>query len=177
MPDFSHPLDSTHEQSMIAVSSIRKKVEELRRAINTWTPAPYPGKKRYAIGLALALLTPAQCDTAVVTDKCPEWKEVALQAGWAEDQWPRVDQIIWRESRCQPEVHNKRGRDDSYGLMQLNMKAHKSWVRPMVNNDFTLLFDPLTNLTVGKALYDRAQEQMKCGWKPWVTRKTRGWCK
>jgi hypothetical protein len=110
------------------------------------------------------------------TDRCPQFRQAALDAGWSEADWPRLDAIIWRESRCTPTAHNGRGRDDSFGLLQLNMRAHRSWVRPLVDGDFTRLFDPVTNLTVGRALFDRAAEQMGCGWQPWVTRKTRGWC-
>jgi len=133
--------------------------------------------KHIAAAGLLAATTMTTVPTATATtDKCPEWHDEALAAGWTEDQLPIVDAIMWRESRCKPGVHNKRGRDNSYGLMQLNMRAHKSWVRPMVDGDFTLLFDPTTNLAVAKALYDRAEEQSGCGWKPWVTRKTRGWC-
>ena len=132
-----------------------------------------------AVVLTVALTTLATPATQAEArkDRCPEWKGAALEAGWTEDQWPRLDQIIWRESRCKPEVHNKRGRDDSYGLMQLNMKAHKSWVGPMVNEDYTQLFDPVTNLTVAKALFDKAGKMFKCGWQPWVTKKTKSWCR
>lgn len=135
--------------------------------------------------LSVALLAP-QCDppvTAPAVDqaapagsKCGQWFDEALEAGWSADQWPILDAIMWRESRCQPDVYNGRGRDKSYGLLQLNVRAHRSWVRPLVDGDFTRLWDPVTNLTVGRALFDRAEQQMGCGWKPWVTRKTRGWC-
>jgi len=127
--------------------------------------------------MVLTTLTVQATQAAAASDKCPEWKDAALDAGWSEQQWPRVDAIIWRESRCNPDVHNKRGRDNSYGLMQLNMKAHKSWVGPMVDGDFDRLFDPVTNLTVAKVLFDKAKKAYKCGWQPWVTKKTRGWCK
>jgi hypothetical protein len=141
-----------------------------------------------AMLLSVALLVP-QCDPptpapapAPVVDqapagsKCGQWFDEALEAGWSADQWPILDAIMWRESRCKPEVYNGRGRDRSYGLLQLNMRAHRSWVRPLVDGDFTRLWDPVTNLTVGRALFDKATDVYGCGWKPWVTRKTRGWC-
>lgn len=110
------------------------------------------------------------------TDRCPQWRQTALDAGWSEADWARLDQIIWRESRCNPGAHNGRGRDDSYGLVQLNMRAHRSWVRPLVDGDYSRLFDPAVNLTVARELFARADDAYGCGWKPWTTRNTRGWC-
>lgn len=114
--------------------------------------------------------------TTPSTDRCPQYRQTALDAGWSEADWERLDQIIWRESRCTPTAHNGRGRDDSYGLVQLNMRAHRGWVRPLVDGDFDRLFDPATNLTVARHLFDRAADAYGCGWQPWTTRKTRGWC-
>ena len=107
--------------------------------------------------------------------KCPQHYEEALDAGWSHDQWSRIDYVMYRESRCNPNVHNPVGRDDSYGLMQLNMKAHRSWVGPIVGWDFTRLYDPTTNLRIAKVLYDKAVDYYGCGWKPWTTRNTK-WC-
>lgn len=140
-----------------------------------------------ALLVTVALLAP-QCDPPAPTpappveqapagSKCGEWFDEALAAGWSVEQWPILDAIMWRESRCRPDVYNGRGRDRSYGLLQLNMRAHRSWVRPLVDGDFTRLWDPVTNLTVGRALFDKATDMYGCGWKPWVTRKTRGWCR
>ena len=114
--------------------------------------------------------------TSTTTDRCPQYRQVALDAGWSETDWPRLDAIIWRESRCTPSVHTVAKRDDSYGLMQLNMRAHRSWVRPLVGGDFARLFDPATNLAVARQLFGMAQTTYGCGWQPWQTRKTR-WCK
>ena len=102
--------------------------------------------------------------------KCPEHYDEAMQAGWSPNDWSKLDKIIWRESRCQPDVYNGRGRDNSYGLMQLNMKAHRKWVGPLVDWDFTRLYDPLTNLTIARELYNKAEAHYGCGWKPWSMR-------
>jgi hypothetical protein len=125
----------------------------------------------------LGFSTPA----SATKDRCIDFKDEALAAGWSESDWPILDKIIWRESRCKPNVRNKRGRDDSYGLMQLNMKAHRKWVRPLVTDengfaDFDRLYDPLTNLTIARVLYEKADDMWGCGWRPWHTRKTK-WCK
>jgi len=110
------------------------------------------------------------------TDRCPQHRAAALEAGWSEADWPRLDAIAWRESRCKPDAFNGRGRDRSYGLLQLNMRAHAAWVDPLVDGDFDRLFDPQTNFTVALALHRKAEAMFGCGWQPWVTRNTRAWC-
>jgi hypothetical protein len=141
---------------------------------------------RLAVVMMSLLPAVAQCDPpppppaadadAPTGSKCGQWFDEALTAGWSPEQWPILDAIMWRESRCDPTVYNGRGRDRSYGLLQLNMKAHRAWVSPLVDADFTRLWDPVTNLTVGRALFTMAETQMGCGWQPWVTRRTRVWC-
>lgn len=102
--------------------------------------------------------------------RCPQFYDEALAAGWPKAQWNRIDYIMYRESRCDPSQYNGKGRDNSYGLMQLNMKALKSWVGPLVDWDFTKLYDPYTNLAVAKELYRKAIKMWGCGWRPWAFR-------
>jgi hypothetical protein len=104
--------------------------------------------------------------------RCPQWWDEAQAAGWPEWSLPRIDYVMWRESRCLPTAHNPRPPDDSYGLVQLNMRAHRSWVGPLVNWDFNRLFDPTTNLRTARRLFDMAQQAYGCGWQPW---QTSGW--
>lgn len=128
------------------------------------------------IGLLISASIHVPLAAPATATRCIEHRQAALDAGWSEADWPRLSQIIWRESRCQPQVHNRRGRDDSYGLMQINLRAHRNWVRPLVDGDFTRLFDPATNLVVARVLYEKAVDAYGCGWQPWTTRRTRGWC-
>lgn len=92
-----------------------------------------------------------------------QWHDLAMQAGFAEKDWKWLSCVINREtgSTGRPDLHNGKGRDDSYGLLQLNMKAHKRWVGPLVDYDFDRLYDPLTNLTIAYTLYEKA------GRSPW----------
>lgn len=108
--------------------------------------------------------------------KCPQHYGAAMRAGWKPSHWARLDYIMWRESRCNPRAYNGRGRDDSYSLLQLNMRAHRSWVGPLVGWDFSKLYDPETNLRIGKVLYDKARRMYGCGWQPWRTTRQRHWC-
>lgn len=93
---------------------------------------------------------------------CPQWYGYAKLAGWQDSEWATLDRVLWRESRCQPTAHNPHGRDNSFGLLQANMRAHASWVGPIVDWDFNRLFDPLTNLRIGRTIFERAG-----GWSPW----------
>lgn len=94
--------------------------------------------------------------------RCPQFEDTARAVGWPEDAIDRLSYIMWRESRCEPTAHNPRPPDDSYCLIQLNMRAHKSWVGPIVDWDFNRLFDPTVCLTVGLELWHKAG-----GWGPW----------
>jgi len=114
--------------------------------------------------------------------KCPQWYGPARLAGWPASDWERLDVVIWRESRCDPGVYNGKGRDDSRGLLQINTKpgsGNRPFVGPLVGNDWDSLYDPATNLWVGRRMYDYWQANSwskRCGWWGWST-KGSGWCK
>lgn len=97
------------------------------------------------------------------TPGCPQWRATALEAGWSEQEWPRLERIIWRESRCNPDAFNGRRRDRSIGLVQVNVKgrllAHRRAVCGI--DEPAELFDPYTNLACAEAIHEQA------GWQPW----------
>jgi peptidoglycan hydrolase-like protein with peptidoglycan-binding domain len=76
------------------------------------------------------------------------WHDLAIAAGWTEDQWPKLSCIIQRESRGQAGVINSAG---ATGLLQILKKYHRG-------DD---LFDPFTNLRVGHEMF------LSSGWSPW----------
>jgi hypothetical protein len=107
---------------------------------------------------------------------------LATKAGWPEETWPKLGQIILRESGGCP---NRRGGDvvnsdciitrvsewnhrSDTGLLQINgvnynTKRNK-WAAVCNQMDICTqepLFNPLLNLKAGKLLYDLA------GWSPW----------
>ena len=96
--------------------------------------------------------------------KCPQHYGAAIAAGWTPNEWRKLDSIMWRESRCKATAvnNNRRTRDASRGLVQLNLLAHRSWIGPLVGWNFDNLYHPETNLRVARALYE------KCGWGPWT---------
>jgi hypothetical protein len=111
---------------------------------------------------------PAPGETPGISRRCPQYEPIAIAVGWPAEQVPKLSYVMWRESRCNPLVHADISdgyifrNDDSYGLMQVNMKAHRSWVGPIVDWDFNRLFDPYVNLSVGLRLW-----HMSGGWRPW----------
>ena len=88
--------------------------------------------------------------------KCGEWHDLAIQVGWPEEEWPRLQEIIWRESRCDPNAWN--GADA--GLVQIN-RVHQTWLTDFGWSFPDDMFIPEKNLTFALALWKSS------GWKPW----------
>lgn len=84
------------------------------------------------------------------SEQVSQWHDLALEAGWSERQWRRLQCIIARESGGYPFVVNKRNHDAT-GLLQIKASQHPGY-------DLT---DPLINLRVGHDLF------MVAGWRPW----------
>jgi len=115
--------------------------------------------------------------------RCPQWHATALATGWAHDDLPNLDHILWRESRCLPHVHYAGDPNGgSHGLTQIN----GYWCRPnrwstagwlqdrAILDTCQDLYDPVVNLTAARRVWEYAAER-GCGWRPWSTRSTR-WC-
>lgn len=128
--------------------------------------------------LSLSLLaTPAQADGF----KCPKAMALALQAGFRKSDLPKLDYIIYRESRCRPEAvgHNRRKDgtiwSSDYGLTQIN---GYSWITYLRNKKIVSksseLLKPLSNLRAAKALYDYSKKEGLDPWYQWRTGNPNG---
>lgn len=107
--------------------------------------------------------TPGDCSTLF-------WP--AMRAGWTWNEWPTLARIMWRESRCDASQTNLRGRDRSYGLLQINTRG-RLWTWPIGWGETRTLpelcgltaredlLDVDTNLRCGRLLYEVR------GWAPW----------
>ena len=72
---------------------------------------------------AIAQTVAAQTDEARFTwGQCGEWHDLAISVGWPEEEWKHLQQVIYRESRCQADAWN--GEDG--GLTQINL-FNKEW--------------------------------------------------
>jgi len=87
---------------------------------------------------------------------CGEYHDLAIQVGWPEEEWPRLRQVMWRESRCITDSWN--GADA--GLTQIN-QVHSQWLSDMGWSHPDDMFNPEYNLTFALRLWETS------GWKPW----------
>jgi hypothetical protein len=146
-------------------------------------PLSTPESKPYgwARTWSVTATTTTTTTTAPLNLHCPEWQALAGEAGWHADSMLTLDYVMWRESRCQANAHNKTLNADGstdIGLMQIN---DRSWCLPtrwypqgylqtvgMLDSvGCAELFDPLVNLKAAKALYDYSEEASQNGWRPW----------
>ena len=127
-------------------------------------------------------VVPASTTTAVAVEwvaapagaRCPDWWLPAQVAGWEPDLLPVLDWVIWRESRCLPDVVGTGG----YGLLQIQWSVHRGWVEPLGFERGDLL-EPAVNLAVGRVLWQMAEDDgaFLCGWSPWyMSQPGRHWC-
>lgn len=101
-----------------------------------------------------------------------QWHAIAVAAGWPESDWGRLSCIINRESGGVPTAHNPRDPGlGSFGLVQVNLSlgSQGTWALygPRLGWNSAALLDPLTNLTIARDLFGRAQRMWGDGWRPW----------
>lgn len=99
---------------------------------------------------------------------CPQWWEVAWDLGWAQGELPHLDVVMHRESRCIPDVWNRRDPNGgSRGLLQVN-GSWTRWLREQgILEEKENLFDPEVNLAAALAIYRYGLERYGFGWGPW----------
>jgi hypothetical protein len=106
--------------------------------------------------LAFAEQVRVEEEAAAAHGRCGEWHDLAIQVGWTEEQWPTVDRIMFRESRCDPNAyHPKYG---ASGLMQVLARYTDD-----CGGNPGDLFDPAFNLTC--SLWILGEQ----GWSAWST--------
>ena len=111
--------------------------------------------------------TPEPVDISA-SARCPQWWQLAVDAGWRQSLLPTLDYLMWRESRCDPALHNT---DDpnggSRGLVQIN-GFWTPWLasRGIVKRSEGL-FGPYRNLRSALAIYNYAEERHGNGFSPW----------
>ena len=104
---------------------------------------------------------------------CVEWLPVALRAGWAVEDVPRLLRIMFRESRCLPgacSVSDSGRVCRDWGLMQVNDYSWKSTVRGL-GLEMDQMWDPFWNLWFAKWLFDYSEGRNGDGWVPWTPSK------
>ena len=101
---------------------------------------------------------------AVPSARCGEWWPTARSMGWPEELLPTLDDVMWNESRCQPDAISK---TNDYGLVQVNWATWSHVVRDLGYTKESLLV-PAVNLLIGRLIYQTALDAgYRCGWSPW----------
>lgn len=104
--------------------------------------------------------------TTTVVGPCGEHYHTAINAGWDDTTWLTLSNILYAESRCNPDAFNP---DDpnggSVGVAQINL-IHLKWLEPKGITQ-RMLFDPFWNLVAARGVYERAVAGSGCGWRPW----------
>ena len=96
--------------------------------------------------------------------RCGEWAPTARSVGWPEERLHiLLDDIMWKESRCLPDVHNSH-RDR--GLLQVNTSAHSRLLQEL-NVHPDELYDPKRNLAVGLHIAGLAERYFGRWCQPW----------
>jgi soluble lytic murein transglycosylase-like protein len=96
--------------------------------------------------------------------KCPHYWDLAQVAGWTyQDLETAVDLIMWRESRCLPEV---RSRTRDSGLLQIN-DIHLEHLAGL-GISAEMLFDPFWNLVAGLEVARLAESYGWNRFQPWT---------
>ena len=144
-----------HEQAALDAGAI-----VLDAPSSTTTTTTAPATTLATTTTVLAIIYPPAPTAAL----CPEWWTLAQQAGWTYEQLETaLDRIMWRESRCLPEV---RSRTSDTGLTQIN-DIHLDMLEAAgISAD--MLTDPLWNLIAARLVADQAESY---GWRwtqPWA---------
>ena len=134
-------------------------------------------RKRIICG-ALTILAFIQSPAHAKADgfKCPKAIAIAIQAGFTKKDLPKLDKIVYRESRCNPKsVGYNRRADGSvwsidYGLTQIN---NYSWITYLRDRNIikksTDLLHPFTNMKAARALYNYSLQNGGDPWRQWRT--------
>jgi len=104
---------------------------------------------------------------------CQEWIPLAVEVGWPADRelLHRLGEIMWRESRCQPDAHNPNDPNGgSYGLTQINGFWTK-WLNEsgVMDGQPQSFYDPAVNLSSALAIHVYSTYKNGNGWHPWRT--------
>jgi hypothetical protein len=113
--------------------------------------------------------------------KCPQWFDTAMRF-WPASQWPIIDHILHRESRCLIEAYNPKDTNGkpSYSLFQVNA----FWCSPVeyyaggflqekrILSTCDDLFDVEKHFAAARAIYVEGLTRHGYGWRSWGLRPT-----
>lgn len=146
--------------------------------VTTTTVSPYAGINWDDLGLLIA--EKKREEDIRTYGRCGEWYDLAVNVGWPKEEWPILSYVLYRESRCNVDSHNKTDpMSGSRGLMQINgywckpsKWSQKGWLQDRgILNTCDDLYNPEINLRAGLAIWQYGEEKHGCGWRgPWATK-------
>jgi hypothetical protein len=128
--------------------------------------------KIFLIVVFLCLLIPTP--VSAETKSCKGWENAARGVGWKQSEIPQLSKIMYRESRCQPQVFNQNKRKDGtvwskdLGLMQINDYSWRRWLKAqkIIKTDADL-FVGVINLKAALAIWKYGENRHGNGWIAW----------
>lgn len=137
------------------------------RPVSTYRPTGYRPVERHT-GPAPTTTEPAPPATTLPPPpagaRCPQWWDLAQLAGWTyADLEDALDLIMWRESRCRPDV---RSRTSDSGLLQIN-DIHLPHLETLGILP-EMLFDPWWNLIAALEVAELAESYGWHRFQPWA---------
>ncbi len=150
------------------------------RPVPTTTPGTSVPQTAPETPIRPDLEQPIAVPTTLPDTPCAEWYPIAADVGFSETHWERMSQIMWRESRCQPDAHYpKDPNGGSFGLMQINgfwctprWAGDVGWLQASGVLDTCLdLYHPEINIEASFHIfiYNIYQHGPDRGWYAWRT--------
>jgi hypothetical protein len=150
------------------------------RPVPTTTPATSVPQTAPEAPIRPDLGQPIPVPTTLPDTPCAEWYPIAVETGFPETTWERMSQIMWRESRCQPDAHYANDPNGgSFGLMQINgfwckprWAGDVGWLQAAGVLDTCLdLYHPEINIEASFHIfiYNIYQHGPDRGWYAWRT--------
>lgn len=123
---------------------------------------------RLAAVLAAILPMCAPLDEAKLVNRCPQYEHLLIRhdPGW---NVAKMSRIMWRESRCQPDV---RSSTSDTGVLQVN-DINRPWLSQRFGFNVTTeaLKDPGFNVEASAELFKFWRRAAGDGYQPWKIRR------
>lgn len=137
----------------------RQQINSIKRITSTQPPRQPTVEELYPL------------DSLPADWKCTEYFHLSLNAGWTIVDWPRLGNIMYRESRCIPTACGKTDSPNirkcrDWGLLQINDYSWKTTVRGL-GLDIEQMWEPYWNLWFGRWLFNYSLDKNGDGWQPW----------
>jgi hypothetical protein len=150
-------------------------------AVVPWSPWLDPKVPETSIVSAETVFpTDNQLSVSLTDFVCPDAVALAHSLGWRTEDLDELDYVIWRESRCLPDVHyTKDPNGGSHGLMQINgywCQPSRYYPNGYLQTQNVLatcenLYVPTINLIAGLEIFNYSSVHNDNGWQPWAMRK------